>query len=78
MKKFALIKNHSNSNAGGIFSVVNSIDYPDRPSRAEQTDFVRTAIKQAPLDRSSALSYSATWEDLQLDPDPVPTMSINH
>ena len=72
----AKIKKQSNSNAGGIFSVVNSIDYSDRPSKSEQADLVKNAAKRGPLSGSLALSYAAAWDGFELDPDPVPNLSL--
>ena len=72
---FASIKKTSNSNAGGMFSVVNSLDYSDRPSKAEQAALVKNAASKGPLSGSMALSYAAAWVGFELDPDPVPNMS---
>ena len=73
---FERIKKPYNSNAGGIFSVVNSIDYSDRPSKIEQADMVKSAVSKGPLSGSLALSYAAAWVGFDLDPDPVPNMSL--
>ena len=72
----ASIKKSSNTNAGGIFSVVNSIDYADRPNQSEQAALVKNAANKGPLSGSLALSYAAAWVGFELDPDPVPNMSL--
>ena len=72
----ANIKRPYNSNAGGMFSVVNSIDYSDRPSKKEQAGLVKSASSKGPLSGSLALSYAAAWVGFDLEADPVPNMSL--
>ena len=73
----ANIKRPYNSNAGGMFSVVNSIDYSDRPSKKEQAGLVKSASSKGPLSGSLALSYAAAWVGFDLEADPVPNMSLD-
>ena len=73
---FASIKKTYNSNAGGMFSVVNSLDYSDRPSKKEQAGLVKSASSKGPLSGSLALSYAAAWVGFDLEPDPVPNMTL--
>ena len=72
---FARIKKQYNTNAGGIFSIVNSLDYSDRPSKIEQAELIKKAASKGPLSGSLALSYAAAWDGFELDPDPLPNMS---
>ena len=72
----ASIKKQYNTNAGGMFSVVNSIDYSDRPSQYEQAVLVKNAANKGPLSGSMALGYAAAWVGFELDPDPIPNMSL--
>ena len=73
---FASIKKTYNSNAGGMFSVVNSLDYSDRPSKKEQAGLVKSASSKGPLSGLLALSYAAAWVGFDLEPDPVPNMTL--
>ena len=72
----ARLKKPYNTNAGGSFSVVNSLDYSDRPSKTKQAELVKKAAAKGPLSGSLALSYATAWDGFELDPDPVPNMSL--
>ena len=65
----------SNSNAGGPFSVVNCLDYADRPGKKAQANAVTDAASQGPLGGQLALSYAPGCAGLDLKPEPVPDMS---
>ena len=39
---------------------------------------MKKAASKGPLSGSLALSYSTAWDGFELDPDPVPNMSLKH
>ncbi len=64
-----------NVNAGGIFSVVNRLDYADAYDWHEQLENVQDVLMSGPLGGPLAVSYAAGAEGFDLRPDPVPDMS---
>jgi pimeloyl-ACP methyl ester carboxylesterase len=65
----------SNENAGGMFAVVNRLDYADSTSSQEQLSTVQTVVEYGPLGGPLAVSYAAGAEGFNLRPEPVPDMS---
>lgn len=65
-----------NSNAGGVFSVVNCLDYADRPSTAQVLAAVRQQKRWAPrYGAALALMFGAGCSGLSVKPDPIPVMT---
>lgn len=77
VNRLAGLKRNSgvNENAGGLFSIVNSIDYTDRPRAKEQLNRVKNIISQGDLGSSLAISYATGAAGLDVTPDPVPDLS---
>jgi pimeloyl-ACP methyl ester carboxylesterase len=65
----------SNDNAGGMFAVVNRLDYADSTSSQEQLSNVQDVVEFGPLGGPLAVSYAAGAEGFNLQPEPVPDMS---
>jgi pimeloyl-ACP methyl ester carboxylesterase len=62
-----------NTDSGGPFSIVNCLDYPQRPTLAEMQDIVVDVGRRAPIYGASlATSYVTGCEGLDLTPKPVP------
>ena len=58
----------------GAPAMVNCLDYPDRPTAADQAEFVDEAVREAPIAGwFGSLGLAAQCEGLGLAPDPVPT-----
>ena len=70
----AQAKARPNSSAGGGFSVVNCLDYPQRLSRERQVALTRRNARTAPvLGGSLTLAFAIGCSGLNgLEPDPVP------
>jgi pimeloyl-ACP methyl ester carboxylesterase len=65
-----------NSNAGGVFSVVNCSDYPQRPTLAQVTSAVRYQDRLAPLYGGTlSAMYALGCEGLEFEPDPIPVIT---
>ncbi len=65
-----------NSNAGGVFSVVNCTDYPGRPTLSQVIRTVRYQDRIAPAYGGSlSTMYALGCSGLALDPDPVPVIT---
>ncbi len=63
-------------NAGSVFSVVNCLDYADRPDAATLVDAVRDQSRLGPLFGGTlATEYASGCAGLTLTPDPVPTIT---
>lgn len=73
--KLSTYKPQQNDNAGGMFSVVNLLDYADRPTEQQQHSNVETVMRKGPLGGPLAVSYAAGGEGFQLNAEPVPDMS---
>lgn len=67
----------SNSNEGGVFSVVNCLDYADRPSVATQVDIIAENAQRAPVFGGSlTTTFAIGCVGLQdLRPDPIPLVT---
>jgi len=65
-----------NENAGGMFAVVNLLDYADRPTEQQQHSNVKAATSKGPLTGPLAVNYAAGGDGFQLRPEPVPDMSL--
>lgn len=76
-KTLSEVKNRiqGNENAGGMFSVVNRLDYGDNYSEQEQLINVQAVIESGPLGGPLAISYAAGASGLDLRSEPVPDMS---
>ena len=79
LKTLTRVKNDilevGNENAGGVFSVVNRLDYADAYDRQEQLETVRDVLTSGPLGGPLAVSYAAGAAGFDLRPEPVPDMS---
>jgi pimeloyl-ACP methyl ester carboxylesterase len=65
-----------NTNAGGVFSVVNCLDYADRPTLAQSTQAVFQQLRNAPAYGGSlTTAYALTCSGLTMKPDPVPVIT---
>jgi pimeloyl-ACP methyl ester carboxylesterase len=64
-----------NENAGGLFAVVNRLDYGDSYSEHEQLVNVRAVMESGPLGGPLAISYAAGAAGFDLRSEPVPDMS---
>lgn len=64
-----------NENAGGVFSVVNRLDYADAYDSQEQFEAVRDVLTSGPLGGPLAVSYAAGAAGFDIRPEPVPDMS---
>lgn len=63
-----------NSNAGGAFSVVNCLDYPDRMTPSQQDASIAANAGVAPVFAGSLTTdFAIGCGGLELRPDPVPT-----
>lgn len=64
------------SNAGGAFSAVECIDYPQRMTNAQQLKLTRRNAAKAPwFGGMLTLDYSRGCAGLKLKPDPIPLLS---
>ena len=70
------IKPTKNTNAGGMFAVVNLLDYADRPTEQQQYRNVEAAMSEGPLAGPLAVNYSAGGAGFELESEPVPDMSL--
>jgi pimeloyl-ACP methyl ester carboxylesterase len=65
-----------NPNTGGVFAVVNCLDYPSRPTQGVMTQAVLDAVRIAPAYGGSlATMYAVGCPGLTLKPDPVPLIT---
>jgi pimeloyl-ACP methyl ester carboxylesterase len=65
-----------NSNAGGMFSVVNCLDYAGRPTLAQAIGAVRYEDRIGPeYGASLAAMYALGCSGLRVDPDPIPVIT---
>ena len=65
-----------NSNAGGVFSAVNCLDYAGRPSLAQAVRAIRYQNRLAPeYGGSLSTMYSLGCSGLTITPDPVPVIT---
>lgn len=65
-----------NSNAGGVFSMVNCLDYADRPSTSRIVDAVQAQRRLAPrYGAPLALMYGAGCAGMRVTPDPIPVIT---
>ena len=65
-----------NSNAGGVFSVVNCSDYPQRPTLAQATAAIRYQDRLAPrYGGSLSTMYALGCAGLTFAPDPIPVIT---
>lgn len=65
-----------NSNAGAVFSVVNCLDYPQRPTLPEAISAVQTERRYAPVNGGSlTTSYVLGCSGLSMTPDPIPVIT---
>lgn len=65
-----------NSNAGGVFAVVNCLDYPGRPSLARQIAAVREQVRLGPdYGGSLATMFATNCSGFTFDPDPIPLIT---
>ncbi len=65
-----------NSNAGGVFSVVNCLDYPGRPTLQQAIRAVDTQRRYGPVSGpSTTVSFAVGCAGLTLKPDPVPLIT---
>ncbi len=65
-----------NSNAGGVFSMVNCLDYADRPTTGRILAAVREQKRLAPrYGAALALMYGAGCSGLRVTPDPIPVIT---
>ncbi len=72
-KRAALVVLPDNSNQGGAFSVVNCLDYGDRPTRAQQLAVIRKNAEVAPIYGGSLTAdYMIGCAGLDIHPQPVP------
>lgn len=72
-KRAALVVLPDNSNEGGAFSVVNCLDYSDRPSRSKQLAVIRANAARAPVYGGSLTTdYMIGCAGLTMRPQPVP------
>lgn len=70
------IRKVPNSNAGFVFSTVNCVDYPDRPSRQQVLTAVRTQKKLAPrYGAQLSLMFAAGCYGMKVTPDPIPVIT---
>lgn len=75
-KRDALVVLPDNSNQGGAFSVVNCLDYADRPTRAQQLRVIRKNAKVAPIYGGSLTTdYMIGCAGLSMRPQPVPEVT---
>ena len=75
-KRDALVVFPDNSNEGGPFSVVNCLDYSDRPTRAQQLRVIRKNAKTAPVYGGSLTTdYMIGCAGLTVRPQPVPDVT---
>jgi pimeloyl-ACP methyl ester carboxylesterase len=65
-----------NSNAGGVFAVVNCLDYPGRPSLSRQVAAVREQVRLGPdYGGSLATMFATNCSGFSFDPDPIPLIT---
>lgn len=66
----------SNSNAGSVFSVVNCLDYPQRPTLAQSIAAVRAQVRLGPYwGGTLTTQFAVGCAGLRLQPDPVPVVT---
>jgi pimeloyl-ACP methyl ester carboxylesterase len=62
-----------NSNAGGVFSVVNCLDYPGRPGLQQAISAINTQRRYGPVNgATTTTSFVLGCSGLSMKPDPVP------
>jgi pimeloyl-ACP methyl ester carboxylesterase len=65
-----------NSNAGGVFSVVNCSDYPQRPTLAQATAAIRYQDRLAPrYGGSLSTMFALGCSGLSFEADPIPVVT---
>ncbi len=75
-KRSALITFADNGNAGGPFSVVNCLDYRDRPTRSAQLKAIRANVAAAPIYGGTLTTdYLIGCAGLDVRPQPVPQVT---
>lgn len=66
----------SNSNAGSVFSVVNCLDYAQRPTLAQSIAAVRAQVRVGPYwGGTLATQFAVGCAGLRLQPDPIPVIT---
>lgn len=65
-----------NSNAGGVFSVVNCLDYSGRPSLKQAIADIKEQHKYGPVNgAATTTSFALGCSGLKVKPDPVPLIT---
>lgn len=65
-----------NGNAGGVFSVVNCLDYPGRPTLNQAISAIDTQRRYGPINGpATTTSYALGCSGLTVKPDPVPLLT---
>jgi pimeloyl-ACP methyl ester carboxylesterase len=71
-----LLRTIPNSNAGGVFSVVNCLDYADRPTTSQVIAAVKQQKRLAPrYGAALSLMFGAGCSGLRVTPDPIPVIT---
>ena len=69
-------RSQPNSNAGGVFSVVNCLDYAGRPTLRQAVAAITAQRRYGPVNGgSTATAYSLGCSGLTVKPDPIPLIT---